>query len=385
MRDLIPAQDRSLVDLKAELLSAAAESEKRAYASNTERAYAAAWSSFEAWCGRMGEVSLPARLDTLRMYLSHAKTVYKASTIELHLAAIRKCHAVAGHPLDLKPLADQRRGIRREIGTSKRSKDALTDVELVRILRNLGGDLPDLRDRAYLVMAFAGGFRRAELVGVDLDHIRFERDGLTITLPSSKGARDGEAVTVALKAAKRAVLCPVKALKIWLGAARIDEGPVFRPIEAGRYVVDARLTAGQVRRMVIKRAAGAGLKNVSPHSLRAGTATAALAKGEAIEKVAAFLRHKSIETTRIYNRKARAFIDHPLARIVDAETDGDPALPVPGQGIAYRESADGSVPPIRIDRLEPRPTVNAKPLADAMRDAEAASARAAEKLKGYST
>jgi integrase len=383
MRDLIPAHDRSLVDLKAELLAQAAESEKRAYASNTERAYAGAWASFEAWCGRMGEVALPARLETLRMYLSHAKTVYKASTIELHLAAIRKCHAVAGHPLDLKPLADQRRGIRREIGTSKRSKDALTDVELVRILRNLGGDLPDLRDRAYLVMAFAGGFRRAELVGVDLEHIRFERDGLTIVLPSSKGARDGETVTVALKAAKRAVLCPVKALKLWLDAARIDEGPVFRPIEAGRYAVDSRLTAGQIRRMVVKRAAAAGLKNVSPHSLRAGTATAALAKGEAIEKVAAFLRHKSIETTRGYNRKARAFIDHPLARIVDAEADGDPLLPVPGQGIAYRETADGPIPPIRIDRLEPRPAVDAKPLADAMRDADAASARAAAKLKAF--
>jgi integrase len=383
MRDLIPARDRSLLDLKAELRDAATESEKRAYASNTERAYAAAWSSFESWCGRMHEVALPASLDTLRMYLSHAKSVYKASTIELHLAAIRKCHAVAGHPLDLKPLADQRRGIRREIGTAKASKDALTDVELIRILRTLGGNLPDLRDRAYLVLAFAGGFRRSELIGVDVEHIRFERDGLTVTLPQSKGARDGEAVAVALKAAKREVLCPVKALKLWLDAARIDEGPVFRPIEAGRYVVPARLTAGQVRRMVIKRAAAAGLKNVSPHSLRAGTATAALAKGEAIEKVAEFLRHKSIETTRGYNRRARTFIDHPLARVVDAENENDPLLPVAGQGIAYRETAPSTARPIRIDRLEPRPAVDAKPLADAMREAEAASARAAAKLKGY--
>lgn len=383
MRDLIPAQDRSLVDLKAELLAQAAASEQRAFAPNTERAYAGAWSSFEAWCGRMNETALPARLETLRMYLSHAKAIYKASTIELHLAAIRKCHAVAGHPIDLKPLADQRRGIRRQIGSSKKSKDALTDVELIRILKLLGGDLLDLRDRAYLVMSFAGGFRRSELVGVDLEHVRIARDGLVITLPESKGARDGEAVTVALKAARRDVLCPVKALKLWLDAARLEEGPVFRPIEAGRYVVDTRLTAGQVRRMVIKRAAAAGLRNVSPHSLRAGTATAALAKGEAIEKVAEFLRHRSIETTRGYNRKARTFIDHPLARIFDADVENDPVLPVPGRGLVYGAVEDGSPRPIRIARLEPRPAVDPQPLADAMHDASVASARAARKLEEY--
>ncbi len=382
----------ALTARESSLLAQGLALEAAAYAPNTQRAYAAAWRDFQDWARAMGRRALPAELETVRMYLVECSRRYRASSIELHLAAIRKCHQIAGHPLDLSPLAELRRGIRRKIGTAKRGKIAITDDQLVRILGRMGGSLPELRDRVVLLLGFVGGMRRSEIVGLDIADLEFKDAGVLAHLRRSKGDQEGEGAVVELKAAKRAILCPVRALKDWIAAAEIESGPLLRGIDRFGIVSPDRLDATSVRRIVISRAAAVGIKNVSPHSLRAGAATTALAKGAKLERVAKHLRHKSIQTTLVYDRAASRFKDNAMEAVLDAAAPDDPLPPVPlardaitrpkdPKYIEFHERADMPVTPLRTTPLGFK-AIDLDDLDAAVRETEAASKRAAEKVGG---
>lgn len=382
----------ALTTREATLLAQGEALEGEAYAQNTRRAYDAAWRGFQEWCRAMGRQSLPAEIETVRMYLVECSRRYKASSIELHLAAVKKCHHLAGHALDLSPLAELRRGIRRSIGTRKRGKAALTDEQLVKILGRMGGSLPELRDRVVLLLGFVGGMRRSEIVGLDLADLEFKDAGVLARLHRSKGDQEGEGAMVELRAAKRAILCPVRALKDWIAAADLEAGPLLRGIDRFGIVSPDRLDATSVRRIVIARAAAVGIKNVSAHSLRAGAATTALAKGAKLERVAKHLRHKSIQTTLVYDRAASRFKDNAMEAVLDAAAPDDPLPPVPlardaaarpkdPRYIEFHERADMPVEPLRATPLGLK-TIQLDELESAMREAEVAGKRAAAKVGG---
>lgn len=345
---------------EAALLDQGAALESAAYAKNTQRAYDAAWRGFQEWCQAINRRALPAEIETVRMYLVECSRRYKASSIELHLAAIRKCHHLAGHPLDLSPLAELRRGIRRSIGTAKRGKAAITDEQLVKILGRMGGSLPELRDRVILLLGFVGGMRRSEIVGLDVEDLEFKEQGVLARLSRSKGDQEGQGAVVELRAARRAILCPVRALRDWLAAAEIENGPLLRGIDRFGIVSSERMHATSVRRVVIERARAVNIKNVSAHSLRAGAATTALAKGAKLERVAKHLRHKSIQTTLVYDRAASRFRDNAMEAVLDAVVADDPLPPVPvvrndrrknPKYIEFHERADMPVEPLRTTPL----------------------------------
>lgn len=379
----------SLTTRESALLAQGAALETAAYAKNTQRAYDAAWRGFQEWCRAMNRQSLPAEIETVRMYLVECSRRYKASSIELHLAAIRKCHHLAGHALDLSSLSELRRGIRRSIGTAKRGKAAITDAQLVKMLGRMGGSLPELRDRVILLLGFVGGMRRSEIVGLDVEDLEFKDAGVLAHLHRSKSDQDGQGAVVELKAAKRAILCPVRALRDWLSAADIENGPLLRGIDRFGIVSSERMHATSVRRVVIERARAVDIKNVSAHSLRAGAATTALAKGAKIERVAKHLRHKSIQTTLVYDRAASRFRDNAMEAVLDAVVADDPLPPIPlarderpknPKYIEFHERADMPVAPLRTTPLGFK-AIELDDLEDAMREAEAAGKRIAEKVR----
>ncbi|MCA3264964.1 MAG: tyrosine-type recombinase/integrase [Azospirillum sp.] len=353
----------ALTTREATLLAQGAALESAAYAKNTRRAYDAAWVGFEEWCRLMKRRALPADLETVRLYLIEHAGRYQASSLELHVAAIRKKHRDAGHPLDLSPLAELRRGIRRSIGTAPRRKKALTDEHLVRILGQMGGSLADLRDRVILLLGFVGGMRRSEIAGLDVEDLEFKEQGVLAHLRRSKGDQEGQGAVVELKAARRAILCPVRALRDWLGASGIQSGPLLRGIDRfGFMSEEVRFHATSINAVVKKRAAAVGINKVSAHSLRAGAATTALAAGAKLERVAKHLRHKSIQTTLVYDRQASRFKDNAMELVLDAAAPDDPLPPVPlardaaarpknPQYIEFHERADMPVEPLRTTPL----------------------------------
>ena len=118
-------------------------------------------------------------------------------------------------------------GIRRD-APNPQKKRAATLTVLRELLAPIPDDFPGLRDRALLLVGFAGALRRSELAGILLGDLERTDQGYELTLKRTKGSQT-EAVLVPLPYGKTE-LCPVRALARWLDAAAITDGPVFRRI-----------------------------------------------------------------------------------------------------------------------------------------------------------
>jgi site-specific recombinase XerD len=167
-----------------------------AKASNTIRAYRSDWRHFVAWCVAHCSASLPAAPETVSLYLAQFGGLLKPATLQRRLAAIAKAHQAAGHesPASMKHAAVSEvwKGIKRTHGTAQDCKAAVLTKDLRAMLRTLPGGLLGVRDRALLLIGFAGAFRRSELVALEVEDCEFTTDGLVITLRRSKTDQDGE-------------------------------------------------------------------------------------------------------------------------------------------------------------------------------------------------
>ncbi|MCA3083103.1 MAG: site-specific integrase [Rhodocyclaceae bacterium] len=393
---------RALPSVLDELEAEAQRIEKLAQAQTTQAAYQAAWRHFEDWCREMGLTSLPTNAATVRGYVTYLQQTnipdlkpprkYSISTIEQRLAAIKKCHLVAGHPLDLSGLGELRKGLRHDKADKKirrSQKKALLDTDMIEILRRMSGSLPDLRDRVILLLGFVGAMRRSEIADIDVEHIEFVKGGAKIELLKSKGDRKSEGVMVNLVASARPILCAVQALKDWLAASAIESGPLLREIDRFGYIGSDRLTTYSIRNIVIKRAAAAGYtSNISTHSLRRGAVTAALQSGAPIQKVSKHVRHKSVQMTMRYYDDVQGIEDNAMIAVLGTAHENDPPAPVPmkrgdevprGEVIDYDEFAKAPSDPIKVNRIELR-EVDTSALQESIADVDALNKRLAEKL-----
>jgi site-specific recombinase XerD len=278
----------------------------------TRRAYGTDFSIFRAWCEERQLGAIPASPATVAAFLAHeASRNVKASTIGRRVAAIRYAHKLAG--LDI-PTDDERvratvRGVRRTLGTAKSKKAPATAERLLAMAANTGAGLKGLRDRALLLLGFAGAFRRSELVALDVSDIEETPDGMKVTIRRSKTDQEGAGQVIAVPFGK--IACPIAALKEWIGVAGIQSGAVFRSVNRhGR--VGERLTDQSVADIVKEHAARLRLDphQFAGHSLRAGFLTSAASRGASIFKMMDVSRHRSVDTLRGYVRDAELFKDH---------------------------------------------------------------------------
>ncbi len=121
------------------------------------------------------------------------------------------------------------RGIRRERGSAQRQAKPLLRDDLFVVLAATGDGLKDIRDRVLLLVGFAGGFRRAELVALDCADVERVRQGVVVTLRRSKTDQEGAGRKIGIPLG-RSKWCPVSAFDHWLAAAEMDEGAVFRRV-----------------------------------------------------------------------------------------------------------------------------------------------------------
>lgn len=295
-----------------EALAAARAYARDALAPETLRAYATDWAHFTSWCRAAGCAPLPAEPAAVAAYLAAQAPLYSRSALERRLAAIGQQHRLrgldwsAGHPAIRTTL----RGIFRTHGSCRRQAVALTSAELKRLVAACGGDLAGLRDRALLLLGFAGALRRSELVAVEREHLRFTEAGLRLMLPSSKTDQEGRGVELGITRGKRPETCPVRALEAWLEASDCRYGPVFRKIDRWGTIEHRALGGDAVRDILLKRAAAAritadGGERLSPHGLRAGFVTEAYMAGARDEQVMDHTRHRDLKTMRGYVRRAK--------------------------------------------------------------------------------
>ena len=285
-----------------------------ALAPNTRRAYAREWSSFTAWCARGELAALPATGWTVAIYLAELAQERRPAGIKVALAAICKAHEAAGarSPRDDPEVRATWRGIKRVHGTAPVVQKRPLLVEAVRkAVASWPNTLKGLRDRALLLLGFAGAFRRGELVALQLGDVREVERGLKVMIRRSKTDQEGKGRVIGISRGKRPETCPVAAVAKWIARARIEDGPLFRRLDRWGGV-RAGAVSGHYEALVVKRAAKiAGLdpRDFSGHSLRAGFTTAAAAAGASEREIMRTTGHASEGMVRRYIREEKLFDD----------------------------------------------------------------------------
>lgn len=329
------------IDVEAPVLdgSLAAEREaaeayaRMAKAENTRRAYRAAVRAWCAWCRSRNLPPLPGTgADVAAFLASERGRGLTPETLKLRRAAIRYLHRAAGCPVPTDDVAvsETLAGIRRQAakkGYIPKKKVAATAGILHQILAPIPMDLPGLRDRALLLVGFAGALRRSELAGIRVDQLEQTERGLRLTLPQSKGSQT-DAVVVPLPYG-HTELCPVRALTTWLEAAGITAGPVFRRIWLPKKARPGEppplprlgsqpITPWAVAAIVKGRASAAGFKgrDFGGHSLKRGALTTGMDRGEHPARLKRLGRHKSFDVLGEYLEFGDLFEGHPLKDVL---------------------------------------------------------------------
>jgi site-specific recombinase XerD len=286
---------------------------------NTRRAYKSDWEHFSSWCEEKGLTPLPAGPKTVTLYLSDlAGMGRKASTIGRHLTAISQAHEAAGqdNPLHSSLVKYTMQGIKRTLGTAPGQKKAAVTDDIRAMVDSLPDNLLGIRDKAIILLGFAGAFRRSELVGLNVEDIEFHTQGMTVTLRHSKTDQEGEGYRKGIPYGKSKT-CPVLALKTWLDASGINEGPIFRGMNRHGQVLPGRLTDQVIAKVVKRTAEAAGLdpKKYAGHSLRAGLATAAASAGVQERDIMKQTGHRSVQMVRRYIQEGELFKDNAAGAI----------------------------------------------------------------------
>jgi len=306
----------------AGLVAAGADLRARRHADLTRKAYLSDFAHFAAWCKRRLIVPLPAEPAAVWLYLTALAEAegggYKVATLERRLSAIKWVHEAGGRPSPTAhtEIRELMAGIRRKHGARPSKVDPLSTGQLAAIVAGLDlGGLAGLRDRALLLLGYAGAFRRSELVGLERGHLTRVADGYLARLVRGKDDQEGLGRDVGVPAFPGAPLCPVAAVDAWLAAAGISEGPVFRRVT--RYqTVGGKALSGAAVALIVKRAAvaaGIPADKLAGHSLRAGHATTAAQNGAPDRTIMRQTGHKRVETLDGYVRPATVFKDNSAA------------------------------------------------------------------------
>ena len=289
-----------------ELEAKAGEFVVRSKAEATVRAYRRDLADFRAWCEARGFTCLPAKPKVLALYLTDRAETLKVSTLNRRLCAIREAHRLAGLsvPTDDPTVTAVWAGIRRSKRVAVIEKSPLLTSQIRAIAVQMPRDLRGLRDRAMLLVGFAGALRRSELAGLDVEDVRFEPEGVIINLRRSKTDQEGQGRLLAVPFGRGPITCPVRALRAWLDAAAVTAGPIFRRIDWHAQLHDERVSARTVARIVKRYCAGVGLDAdlYAGHSLRAGFATSAALSGASERSIMTQTGHKSVAMVRRYIR-----------------------------------------------------------------------------------
>lgn len=295
--------------ITVELSDKAKRYARKSRADNTLRTYKAAWAEFEHYAAQQGEPAMPAGPGTVIEYIvALAEAGAKVSTISVKLAAIAWAHRAHAQPdpTVYEAVRAVMAGIRRDKRIAPQKKAPVTLDELRAMVGTLDPSTPaGKRDRALLLVGFAGAFRRSELVALDVADVRLNGT-LKITVRQSKTDQDGAGMVKTIPAIDDPDLDPATAMRAWLDASGIKSGAVFRQIDRWGNLRESRLTSQSVALVVKNAAKRAGLdwRAFSGHSLRSGFITEAAGAGVESRDIMSQTGHKSEAVMRGYIQDA---------------------------------------------------------------------------------
>jgi len=284
---------------------------KNSKSPNTLRAYQSDYKDFSAFCIKNNFNTLPADPKILSLYLTKLSQTSKFSTLKRRIASISVIHKIKGHYIDTKHpvIIENLLGIKRQKGSNQKAKKPILINDLKMIINVIDKDSikenRKLRDKALILVGFAGGFRRSELVALELEDIEFVREGVKIFVRRSKTDQSGEGMTKAIPSFNNALYCPVVHLQNWIYELKNKKGKIF-PIS------DKSVA------LIIKKYANlAGLDGdkYAGHSLRSGFATSTAESGAEERNIMAMTGHKTTQMVRRYIQEANLFKNNALNKI----------------------------------------------------------------------
>lgn len=281
-------------------------------AESTKEIYARDWKGFIRWCNKLRLPYLPSSPEVVGCYFTAlAMKEFCVPTIRRHCAAIAAAHREAGYPTPTShpAIKELLHGITRKIGCPAKPVDALLSEDIRHIAALLPDTLIGKRDKALILIGFAGAFRRSEIVGLNVDDISYRDEGIVILLRHSKTDQQGKGRWVGIPYGKRKDTCPVVALQDWLEVSEICEGAIFRGLDRYDNFVSRRLSIRSVGNIIKRAVKAAGLdpEKYSGHSLRSGHCTQASRAGVAEHIIAQQTGHKSMSSLKRYIRLGRLF------------------------------------------------------------------------------
>ena len=279
---------------------------------NTLRAYESDYRDFSSFCLKNNFISLPTDPKILALYLTHLSKSSKFSTLKRRIASISVIHKMKGHYIDTKhPLIiENLLGIKRAIGSNQKAKKPILINDLKRIIDVINSlkikNIRKIRDKALILIGFAGGFRRSELVDIDFEDVEFVLEGVKIFVKRSKTDQSGEGMTKAIPSFSKTLYCPVLHLQEWLTSGNVSRRSKVFPIS------DKSVA------LIIKKytnLAGLDADKYAGHSLRSGFATSTAESGAEERNIMAMTGHKTTQMVRRYIQEANLFKNNALNKI----------------------------------------------------------------------
>ena len=291
----------------------------KATADNTRRAYQVAIRQFEGAGGL-----LPAAEQDIARYITSKAPSLNPRTLSLHLTAISRWHCYQNlpDPTQTPQIRKLLKGIYRSHGKPKRKAKALHPEHIEKMVAYLHkqNNLKALRDSALIQLAYFGAFRRSELIAITVEHLRFETQGLLILIPRSKTDQDGEGKIKAIPYGGNTV-CPITAVKKWLEAAELKQGPIFRAVNRWNVLQPTALHLDSVSTIVKTLARQCNfdfVDKLSSHSLRRGFATSAANAGADFEWIKRQGGWKNDNTVREYIEEGQLFDKNAAGKLMAA-------------------------------------------------------------------
>lgn len=327
---------------------------------STRAAYAGDWAKFAAWCTREGWVPLPAAPAAVGEYLAQAAAlvdetgafVYAPATLARWLAGINAAHRAAGHPA---PGADPGvsavlRGIRATRNAPPRRAKPFRLEQLLTVLATVEtrfwpAAVIGRRDRALLLLGFAGALRRSELAALTVGDVEVADGDLIVRIRSSKTDQTAAGATIAYPRGHQVATCTACAVLDWarlvaafegegrVGVLRVlqqdrargrghqctrpaplqtwtdlvatgSDAPLLRPVTKAATIGAGAISGATVHAVLTRRLAAAAIDpaGYSGHSLRAGFVTDAFTAGATAHEIMRQTRHASPATLETYAR-----------------------------------------------------------------------------------
>ena len=283
---------------------------KTSKALNTLRAYKADYKDFARFCVRHGFKPMPSEPKVLSLYLTHLSQTSKFSTLKRRLASISVIHRLSGHYIDTKHpmITENLMGIKRVKGSYQKAKKPILINDLKLIINAIDEDKNSnnrFKNKALILIGFAGGFRRSELVNIYHDDIEFVSEGVKIFVKRSKTDQSGEGMTKGIPYFTNSNYCPVVSLKNWIKEGQIKTGKIFD--------MSDKNVALTIKKYV--EIAGLDKNKYSGHSLRSGFATSTAELGAEERSIMAMTGHKTTQMVRRYIKEANLFKNNALNKI----------------------------------------------------------------------